>query len=169
MNNIIKCTFLTVTVAILAACGGGGSSSGGDPPASRTAVLKLSTTGTPSAQLAGIDITVTLPDGVTASVGSDGSVAASADSVSGVAAPGTILAPVYTQASGATKGTLRLVLASEIAAGFGAGEFATVTLVVAAGANPVPSDFLLSGLHAVDVNGNSATGLTAAVADLAIR
>lgn len=169
MNNIIKCTFLTVAVAILAACGGGGSSSGGDPPASRTAVLKLATSGTPSAQLAGIDITVTLPDGVTASVSSDGTVAASADAVSGVAAPGTVLAPVYTQASGATRGTLRLVLASQVTAGFGAGEFATVTLVVAAGASPAPSDFLLSGLRAVDVNGYSATGLTATVAGLAFQ
>jgi hypothetical protein len=164
--NIIRYALLVLTLYSIAACGGG---DGAATTTSHTATLKLSTSGTPSANLAGIGITVTLPDGLTPALNSDGSVAATVVTVSGVAAPGTVLAPVYTPASGATKGTLRLVMASSITAGFGAGEFATLTLTAAAGSNPAQTDFTLSDFNPIDVHGASATGLTPAVASLAVQ
>lgn len=171
--TIIRCVLLAITICLLAACGDEGvttTTTANDPALlSRIATLKLTTSGTASASLAGIGVTVTLPDGVTPSLNADGSVAATVEAVSGVAAPGTVLAPVYTPASGTSKGTLRIVLAANSTAGFGAGEFATLELVVAAGANPVQSDFALSGLNPIDVNGNTATGLTAGVSNLAVQ
>lgn len=172
----LKFVLLTLTISVLASCGGGGgggtTTAGGggtNAPSQRVAALKLATSGTPSALLAGIDITVTLPSGVTPALNSDGTVATTVATVSGVAAPGTMLAPVYTQASGTVKGTLRLAMASSITAGFGAGEFATVSCVVATGSTPAQSDFTLSGFNPIDVNGSTATGLTAAVANLTVQ
>lgn len=131
----------------------------GTSPAS--AILKISTSGTPSANLSGNDIILTLPDGVTPTLNADRTVANSVIAVSGVAAPGTVLAPVYTSATASARGTLHFAMASTIAVGFGAGEFATVTLNITAGKNPVQGDFSLSGFNPIDVTGNSATGLTA--------
>jgi hypothetical protein len=157
-----------LSITLMAACGGGGggSSANNQPtttPTSqgKTITSKMSTTGTPSAQLAGIGITMTLPDGVTPALASDGSVAASVVTISGVAAPGSVLAPVYTPASGSTKGTLQIGLASQAPAGFGAGDFATISLASTAATNPVAADFPLSGFNPIDVTGNAATGLTA--------
>ena len=165
--NTIKYPLFALSILIFAACGGGGGSPATTSVAiaKSTATLKLATSGSPSAQLAGIGITITLPDGVTPALNSDGSVAATVAAASGVAVPGTILAPVYTQASGSVKGTLSLAMASSIAAGFGAGEFVTINLEVT-GAWPTQSDFSLSGFNPIDLKGNSATGITAAVASL---
>ena len=161
--NIIRYALLSLVFCTLAACGS-------DPaPPARTATLKLSTSGAPSENLAGIGITVTLPDGVTPALNNDGSVAATVATVSGVAAPGTMLAPVYTPANGAAKATLRIVLAAAASAGFAAGEFATVTLVAAGGSNLALGDFTLSSFSPIDVNGAVATGLTPAVSDLALQ
>lgn len=170
MNNYLKYFLLGLTMAVVTSCGGGGSSSSTNtppPPAtSHTATVKLATSGTPSAQLAGVGVTLVLPSGVTPALNTDGSVATS---VSGVAAPGSMLAPIYTPATDTAKGTIRFVLASKITAGFGAGEFATITLVVAPGYNPSVSDFATSGLATIDVRGNSATGLTATVTGLSVQ
>jgi hypothetical protein len=172
MNRLWISGLITVVFAILTACGGGGSSTnyGAPPPAtSHTATVKLATSGTPSAQLAGLEIVVTLPAGVTPPLNSDGSVAGSDATVSGVAAPGSMVTPVYTPASGTSKATLRLVLASKNTAGFGAGEFATLTLTVAPGATLSQSDFAFSELTPVDVDGHAASGLTAGVANLSVQ
>jgi hypothetical protein len=162
---------ILILLSLLAACGGGNGASTTDtlPLTGRTAILKLTAGGTPSANLAGVGITVTLPDGVTPALKSDGSVADTVAVVSGVAAPGTFLTPVYTPASGTTKGNLRLILASSIAAGFGAGEFATLTLNASAGSNPVAGDFTLADFNPIALNGATATGLTPAVASLLLQ
>lgn len=148
---------LLIAICTLTGCGGGGG--GGTQPAATTATLKLSTTGTPSANLAGAGITITLPDGVTPALNGDGSLAGSVAIVSGVAAPGTVIAPAYTPATATAKGTLHYALASEISAGFGEGEFSTVTLAVAAGKTPGQADFALSDFTPIDVHGGTATGL----------
>jgi len=178
--NTVKQTLLALGFAsLLTACGGGGGSSAANPgggtvlQTSRSATLKLSTSGVPSAALAGIGVTVVLPDGVTPALNSDGSVAAAVATVSGVAATGVAatapIQAVYTPSSGSLNGTLYLAMVSSDPAGFGVGEFATVMLVVAAGYNPPLSDFTLSGFAPVDTNYNIATGLTAAVANLSFQ
>jgi hypothetical protein len=167
--TFLRHPLILLCISLLAACGGGSTAPTGTEttpsltPQSKTATIKLAASGTPSAQLAGIGITITLPDGVTPALASDGSVATSVVTISGVAAPGNILAPIYTPATGSTKGTLRIILASQAAAGFGAGEFATISLTSTAASNPVAADFPISAFNPIDVTGNAATGLTAAV------
>lgn len=153
-------------VVILAACGGGGS----DAPPVTTVTLKLATSGTPSAQLAGISFTLELPDGVTPCRNPDGSIAASVATASGVSAPGNTQNAAYTAALGAVKGTIKFIIYTSSAGGFGAGEFATVSLVVAGGANPAKEEFNFVQFRPFEaVTYNDATGLTPIVASLAIR
>jgi hypothetical protein len=156
-----------LSISFLAACGGGGGESNNiQPPQTNTAIIKLATTGTPLVQLAGIGITITLPDGVTAALASDGSVATSAVTISGVAAPGSVLTPIYTPASGSTKGTLQIVLAAQTATGFGPGEFVTISLTSTATTIPTTTDFPLSAFNPIDVTGIAVTGLSATVSDV---
>ncbi|MFZ3209223.1 MAG: hypothetical protein WA140_10370 [Geobacteraceae bacterium] len=161
--RITRLALLPIMLCLISACGGGGGGGGGGGNSTSTpkATLKLFTSGTPSANLSGNDITVILADGVTPTLNGNGSVADSVIVVSGVAAPGMVLAPIYTAATATSKGTLRFTMASTINAGFGAGEFATMTLNISAGKSPVQGDFSLSGFNPIDVSGNTANGLTA--------
>lgn len=165
-------------IATLAACGGGGGGGGGGgaaapaapaaaPPTPRV-TIKLSTTGAPSGLMAGIGITITLPSGVTPALNADGSVAASVVTVSGVAAPGTVVAPTYVAEAGAVLGTLNFAMASSVAAGFGAGEFATVVFNRSGGVTPVIADFPLSAFTPIAKLGVAVTGLTATVSSLVL-
>ncbi|NTV49702.1 MAG: hypothetical protein HGB32_02645 [Geobacteraceae bacterium] len=156
---------LILITSLLAACGGGGG--GGAAPTPRTVTLKLSTTGTPSTSMVGIGIKITLPSGVTPALNADGSVAASVVAISGVVESGAVITPVYVAASGATLGTLQFAVATS-AAGFNAGEFATVVLNLSASANPVLADFILSNFNPIPELGVPVTGLTAVVASSTI-
>lgn len=148
-----------ILLCLLSACGDGGGA--GSPSASVT--LKLATTGTPSQNLAGVDITVTLPDGVAPALKNDGTVADTVVTVSGVAGPGIGLTPVYTVATATTPGTLRVYIASSLTAGFGAGEFATVQLGIVTAHIPTQGDFGLSNFRPITVTGGLATGLEGAI------
>lgn len=152
-------------ISLLAACGGGGGGT-----STRTVTLKLSTVEAPlaSASVVGVDITMTLPAGVTPGLNPDGSVAATVVAVSGAAVSGTVLPPVYVAENGATKGTLRLTVTSSATSGFNAGEFVTVTLALTGAATPVAGDFVLSGFSPIDILGGVVTGLTAAVSSLIV-
>lgn len=153
-------------VAIMAACGGSGGG-GSTPPApgAKTSTIKLATTGTPSAQLAGIGVTVTLPAGVTPSLNTSGKVVASVVTVSGAAAPGTAVTPGY---NAATR-TLQIVVASNSVPGFGSGEFATLTLDVAAGVTLKNSDFSLTAFTPVTLTGGTASGLTPGISSVTVQ
>ncbi len=144
----------------LTACGGGGS------PATQptTATLKLSNSGTlpKGTSLAGIGITLILPAGVTVKTDTGGAVASGAVTVTGSAAPGTVIA-VYTPASGTTPATLALAMSSTATAGFGTGEYTTVTCDLANGTSPKATDFGLSGFKPFDLRGNPVIGLTPSV------
>jgi hypothetical protein len=143
----------------LTACGGGSSSA----PPSTTATLKLSATGTlhQGTSLAGIGITLTLPAGVTIKTDSGGAVVNGYVNVTGEASPESVIA-VFIPASGTTPATLALIVASTAAAGFGTGEFATVTCDLN-GTSPKLSDFGLSNFKPYDLNGNLVIGLTPGV------
>ena len=149
---------------MLAACGGGGGVEvvGSAPPV-RTVTLKLATTGTASAAMGGIGISIVLPAGVTPLLNTDGTVGAAVVVVSGVATPGTVAPPAYVAASGATQATLQFVMASTAPAGFPAGEFATLVLNLAGTTTPVSGDFILSGFIPTNILGNPVTGLTTEV------
>lgn len=172
----IRYAFLLFILCCITACGGG-SGGGGITTiqqddalnSAHSATLKLATSGSPSSNLAGIAITVILPDGVTPILNSDGTVAPSVVTISGVAVPGAVLAPIYKPASGTTNGTLRFVLANSVPTGFSVGEFATLTLTVAPGFNPALSDFTLSDFTPIDIGGNTATVLIPSVASLEVR
>lgn len=161
-------------IIIISGCGGagGGETTTTPPPIippqttpqATIAVLKISSQGTlPSGSLiGGIDITVTLPSGVTVKNQTNppetdaGVVVTSALAVSN-----STLLSTYTAASGATKGAVRVIIANSN--GFGTGEFVTVNCNIAAGSSPTASDFSVSNLLVKDLNGTTINGLTATI------
>jgi hypothetical protein len=151
----LKTLGLLSLAAALHGCGGGRS----DQPA--TAVLKLSTQGSVAAQsIQGVELTITLPAGVTVAAGSTGKPDDGVLAPSGVAAGGSVsVAGRYTAATSSTPGTVRLVLLKT--AGFDAGEFAMVTCSIAPGSAPRSADFGLAGFKAVDQNGAAIDALGA--------
>lgn len=168
MKNKRIYILLTFLLVALTACGGGGGST---PTATaKTATLKLSTTGTPSANLAGVGITIILPIGVIPTLNSDGTVAATVVTVSGVAALNTTVTKFYTPANGATNGKLVLAVTSIVDAGFGIGEYATVVLTAATGTTPLQSDFDLHDFIPTAVpTGAYVTGLTPTISGYTLK
>lgn len=157
---------LMIGALSLTGCGNSGDGSAAAITQPTTATLKLSTAGTlpQGTSLAGIGISAVLPAGVTVRTGADGTVASGVVTVTGVAAPGTVLQPVITPASGTTPAKVAFVMVSNTPAGFGIGEFATVTCYIAAGSNPTAADFTLADFKPVDLNGTPVNGLTTSVA-----
>jgi hypothetical protein len=123
------------------------------------AVLKISTAGTDTS-LSGVGITVSLPAGVTVKTDAGGAVDPSVVTVSGVAVPSTLIAPLYTPATATTNATLTFAVASNVAGGFNVGEFATVTCDITPGVFPRAAEFTLSGLNPGDLFLQPVTGLT---------
>lgn len=142
---------------LLAGCGDVVLNNGGSASSS-TAVLKLKTSGTPSAKIRGIDITIVLPAGATPDVNSNGSVVCN---VSGVAAPGVVLSATNTPATSAAKATLHITMASGIEAGFSEGEYATVVVKVPSGTTLEAAGFSYSDFNPIDISGNTASGISA--------
>jgi hypothetical protein len=127
-----------------------------------TAVIKISTQGTLATALSGVEITLDLPAGATIATNSDGSVASGAVVASGVAQNNSSVVPTYTAASGSSGAKLDIIVTSLSAAGFGTGEFATVTVNIGSGYNPQATDFSLTNLKPYDISKISlVTGLTA--------
>lgn len=170
MKALLKLVILIGSFAMLFGCGGGGGDSssdkgGGAVVQPTTAVLKLSAEGTLPAgtSIAGIGITITLPSGVTVKTDSDGKVASEVVVASGTTAgKATFTPPNYTAATATAPATLSFVLASTEAAGFGTGEFATVTCDVASGASPKATDVTLGDFKPIDLKGVPIQGLSAA-------
>lgn len=130
--------------------------------AATKAVLTVSLQGTLAAgtSIGGVDVTVTLPAGVTAKVkaGStetdDGVVV-----VSGKGIGSTVLAN-YTAAAATAPGTIRIGLIN--ASGITAGEMLTLNLDIG-GAVPSVTGFGTTGLNVVDVDGTAIGGMAAAL------
>jgi hypothetical protein len=154
---------LVLILALFAISGCGNSDSGDDVIQPTTATVTLLTQGTGT--INGIDITVTLPAGVT--------VQATADPVnpavlvtdagvveaSGAAGANTSALATYTTATTGAAATVVVHVANFD--GFQPGEFATVSCNIAAGSFPIEEDFSLSGFVAVDGNGAALADLTA--------
>lgn len=160
--------FFVVAVMALFGCGGGGG--GASQPT--TATLKLSSQGTTGTQISGIEVTVVLPKGVTVAATTTidpavmetnaGVVVLSGATVADPTAFGN-LKPTASYAP--ATGKVKIVLPAQ--KDFSLGEFVTLNTVIAAGNNPVATDFKLEGFTAVDSNGAPITTVTASfVADI---
>jgi hypothetical protein len=142
--------YLAPCVAIcFLGCGGGGTTA---QPSQ--AVLRLQSQGPLAAgeALSGIGVTISLPHGVSVKTAPDGSSAPDAVAVSGVALPGIVLRPRYVPENGAVPGSISFVVTSAALAGFGTGEFATVTCGIAPGVAPLSADFKLSSSEPADLS-----------------
>lgn len=142
MNKTVRAICSLSLAVLLSACGGGGGGSAPAPapaptptPAPTKAILKVSTANVPTGTLVGgIQISIILPAGVTPAVlsGNDasGSVAASGKAVSGVLAVSSYDAVTRTLTPGTISGT-----------GFAAGEFLTITCLIASGTTVTAASF----------------------------
>lgn len=140
MKKISLSSLLIFVLALttLSACSGGGGG-GGTPPQPTTAVLTLSTavTGTipPPTVIAGYDVTITLPTGVT--VKSTTPPQTDADVVVGIV-NGAVAGASYSPAPG----KMHIIILSPKGNGFNsAGEFCKVNCDIAAGHYPTSTDF----------------------------
>jgi len=146
MKKISLSNLLIFALALttLSACGGGGGGGGGStPPQSTTGVLTLSTavTGTipAPAVIAGYDVTITLPAGVT--VMSTTPPQTDAGVVVGTVT-GAVAGTYNTASYSSATGKVHLLIVSPKGNGFtGAGEFCKVNCNIAAGYHPTAADF----------------------------
>jgi hypothetical protein len=153
----LLCHFLILmSIALLTACGDTPKST----PTGSTikAVIKPSAL-TADRNIAGINLTITLPVGVSPPLQADGTVdsAATVEITSSAAQNQNLPGATYTPASAAIPG--QLAISAIVAAGFKATDEITIHLKVAAGAHPVESDFKLLSFDAFDINGANVTGL----------
>jgi hypothetical protein len=124
-----------------------------------SATMKLSTQGTAAAgSIKGLEVTVTLPAGVTLKADAGGIPNTGVVALSGVVPVGASMAAKYTPAIGATSGTVKISIASST--GFGVGEFVTITGDLASRTVPVSSPFALSDFTAFDGNGTALGGVS---------
>ena len=134
----------TLCLTMLSACGGGGGGGTPPPPQPTSAVLTLSTavTGTIPADtiIAGYDVTIDLPTGVTVKSSMPPQADASVVTPSGTAVGAGVLAK-YTPATGSSPGKLHIMIASTQDSGFTAGEFSKVNVDIASGSHPKATDF----------------------------
>lgn len=117
-------------------------------------VLKLAVNGS-AALIGGINVTITVPPGISLPTNQDTSV------LDGFLIPtGTATGTKFFQASFATPGILKIAMAST--SGFNAGEIVQLNLNLAAGtAEPGPELYKISDFTAVDTTTNPMSGLTA--------
>ncbi|HJV64452.1 MAG TPA: hypothetical protein VJ550_01835 [Geomonas sp.] len=165
-GRLLFCALMFLLLC-LAGCGGGGGSSVTSaqlPSQPNTKTVKLSTSAAASQNvvLSGVGITLTLPAGVTVKTDASGGVASGVINVAGVAVPGTAIA-VYHAATATTQATLELLVASSAVAGFGTGDFATVTFELESGRSPKAAEFGLSSFKPYDLSGTAVSGLTPAL------
>jgi hypothetical protein len=137
-------------------CGSGGGGNGSGAPTN--AIIHLSTQGTPSSQpLYGVQVTLSLPAGVTVAANASGTTNDGVVTASGAAAGAST---VITGHYASSVGTVQIDVAK--ATGFGTGQFATVACTVTKGYSPKAADFGTSNFKAVDENGAEITGLSIA-------
>ena len=144
-----------VTALALAGCGSGGGES--SSAAATQAVITLSTQGTPSTQpISGVQVTLTLPDGVTVAADQSGNTVSGVVKSSGTATGAVLTQGIYTPATSTTPGTVQVYLVKTD--GFSVGDFATVTCNIANGSSPSSSSFSLADFTSFNATVDSGTG-----------
>ena len=168
MKKLTMGSWLIVGLSIvtIAACGSESGQSGQHQ--FTRAVVKLSTT-TTATNLGGVDATLLLPPGVTASSRmsppwtDSGVVVPSGQASSDASATG-----LYTAAN-ASPAAVRVQLTSTATNGFGPGEFVSVKCDISAGSYPAQSDFILRSSPSptvYDINGAVVSGSTVSLSVL---
>jgi hypothetical protein len=125
------------------------------------AILKLSALGAGAILINGVEITMTLPAGVTLAADASGIPNTGAVAVSGGVPSGASMTAKYIPAAGTTPGKVTLSIASTT--GFWTGEFVTITADIASGTVPVAPQFILSDFTAFDNFGAAVSGINATV------
>ncbi len=127
------------------------------------AIVKIMTSGnTQGAQIGGIDVTLDLPPGVSVKATPDAQNPNVLVTDSGVVVASGAAAGPNTLVTGTYTASPNRVYVHVANAGFGTGEFATVTCDLATGATVTAGDFNTESLYVVDnQNATEITGLTA--------
>jgi hypothetical protein len=178
MNRFLRHLSILALAVMLSACGATPQHAPGLK--NIKAVIKAGAL-TADRNIAGIDLTITVPAGVTPPFNADGTVyseatvvitrepipgtpyAGSAGSgsskLSSAEAPGqTLVGATFTPSSPTSSG--KLIVTAIVADGFKATDEVTIHLNVAADATPVASDFALLSFDAYDTGGAAVPGLT---------
>jgi len=156
MRKLTVYILLLIVAALLSACGGGQSPSSSN---SIKAVIKTSSNAV-SANVAGIDLTISIPYGVSPPLLTDGKVdvAATVSITSSTTSDQTLPGVVYTPATATASGQLRIT--AIVASGFTTSDQVTLNLEIASGTTPTAADFSLLAFSAYDKDGNAVTGLS---------
>lgn len=143
----------------IAGCGGGESQvgGGGAPRAMMTAVNMPTS---PSQSVGGLQLTLNIPNGVTARVNpATGQVASDVVQLVGATDQTKVYSAVdYTPATAVASGKLKFMVIDTL--GFISGEYLTIRLDVVQGFFPVATDFSISDYVISDLNGVTINGLT---------
>jgi hypothetical protein len=153
---------LTAALALGTGCGGGASASA---PAAAVAgpstyAMKASLQGllAPGASIGSIDLTLTLPPGVTVPADGNGQALDGVVTPSGAGA-GSLAVARFTPADASQRARIRILLIN--AKGIPPGECVTVQCDVAAGSTPALSEFSWSALAVTDGDSKTLRGLSA--------
>jgi large repetitive protein len=157
-----------ISTVLLCGCSGGGKDAKSTPLASVTitnGLLKLGAVGTTTDLIAGMDLQVNLPAGVTvdADPGS-GEAATGAVTISGAAAAGSnsMVVAKFAPAAAGAPAMLHIVVLNT--AGLHPGEFVTVRFNLAAGASfPALNAFTIASFSAKGLDSSTLSGITGAV------
>jgi hypothetical protein len=165
MNRFLRRLPILILVTLLAACGAAPQREPGQK--NITAIFKASAL-TAERNIAGIQLTISVPVGVAPPLNSDGTVNSEATVVitrgavsetAAAEAPGrTLVGAIFTPPAPAVSG--KLVITALVADGFKTTDEVTINLNVAADATPAESDFALLIFDAFDTAGALVTGLT---------
>lgn len=155
--KIFELVVSTIVLLVIGGCGSGGGS-GTTNTGPTQAVIYLSTEGTPSSQpLYGVEVTLSIPSGVTVATDSTGTTSDGVVTATGAAAGATAVTGHYSSASRAIQ-----IEVANATNGFGTGQFATVICGINKGYSPKASDFSTSNFVVSDKNGVPITGLSIA-------
>lgn len=174
MKNLrMKAYMLVLTAALLPACGGSSVSVAPSEtqPTKATLTLSSAVTGSipPGTIIAGYDVTIKLPAGVTVlstvapPLTDDGVVSY----MTATAPPNSLVFGIYTAATSSLPATVRIIAAK--ADGFSAGSFSVVNSNIAAGYRPGSADFSQLTYTVSDGAGSNLTGQMNVTASADIR
>lgn len=156
MKKLLCYMLILMFIALLSACGDTKQA-----PATGNALKAVikPTALTADRNVAGINLTISLPVGVAPPLSSDGKVdpAATVEITSSSPQNQSLPGAIYTPATATAAG--QLAISAIVASGFKASDEITIHLKVAVGTFPVESDFKLLFFEAFDVNGAPVTGL----------